>query len=138
VDESNGDRLVYRHHTSPEFNIGKWRIRLKITTSDWQLNLVRRMKWWRKLPNWHHREVAFRDWYIRLLDRINLSNPTAYEQALRVLKCPESVSGYREVRYPKMDAARAAVEAELGSPAPKVQVDVKRNVLDALRTPANV
>jgi indolepyruvate ferredoxin oxidoreductase len=138
VDESNGDRLVYRHHTSPEFHIGKWRIRLKITTSDWQLNLVRRMKWWRKLPNWHWREVAFRDWYIGLLDRIGLANPTAYEQALRVLKCPESVSGYREVRYPKMDAARTAVEAELGAPPPRVQVDVKRNVLDALRTPANV
>ena len=23
VDEANGDRIVYRHHTSPEFNIGK-------------------------------------------------------------------------------------------------------------------
>src|SRR5213076_1204482 len=40
VDESNGDRLVYRHHTSPEFHIGKHRVRFKITTSDWQLNLV--------------------------------------------------------------------------------------------------
>ncbi len=29
VDVSNGDRLVYRHHTSPEFNIGKHRIRLQ-------------------------------------------------------------------------------------------------------------
>src|SRR5207248_3745672 len=44
IDESNGDRLIYRHHTSPEFNIGPWRVRLKITTSDWQLNLVRKMK----------------------------------------------------------------------------------------------
>jgi len=50
VDVANGDTLVYRHHTSPEFNIGKFRIRLKITTTDWQLNLVRHMKWWRKLP----------------------------------------------------------------------------------------
>src|SRR3954467_15683315 len=45
VDESNGDRLFCPHRTAPEFHIGKWRIRLKITTSDWQLNLVRRMKW---------------------------------------------------------------------------------------------
>jgi indolepyruvate ferredoxin oxidoreductase len=138
IDESNGDRLVYRHHTSPEFHIGKHRIRFKITTSDWQLNLVRRMKWWRKLPGWHHREVAFRDWYIGLLDRIAPATPHGYEQALRVLKCPESVSGYREVRYPKMDAARTAVEAELGTPAPKVEVDVNRNVLDTFRTPAKV
>ena len=29
VDVSNGDRIVYRHHTSPEFNIGKYRVRLQ-------------------------------------------------------------------------------------------------------------
>ncbi len=61
VDESNGDRIVYRHHTSPEFNIGKFRIRMKITTTDWQLKLVSGMKWWRKLPGWHKKENAFRD-----------------------------------------------------------------------------
>ena len=70
--------------------------------------------------------------------RIALANPTAYEQALRVLKCPESVTGYREVRYPKMDAARQFIEAELGTPTPKIEVDVKRNVLHTFRTPANV
>src|SRR6185437_717156 len=37
VDTSNGDKLVYRHHTNPEFNVGKRRIRVKITTRDWQL-----------------------------------------------------------------------------------------------------
>ncbi len=64
VDVANGDKLVYRHHTSPEFNIGKFRLRFEITTTDWQLNVVRRMKWWRKLPGWHSKENAFRDWYI--------------------------------------------------------------------------
>ena len=33
VDVANGDRIVYRHHTSPEFNIGKRRIRFNITTT---------------------------------------------------------------------------------------------------------
>jgi indolepyruvate ferredoxin oxidoreductase len=33
IDAANGDRLVYRHHTSPEFNIGKRRIRLRMTTA---------------------------------------------------------------------------------------------------------
>jgi indolepyruvate ferredoxin oxidoreductase len=113
VDESNGDRIVYRHHTNPEFNIGKHRIRLRITTTDWQLKLVQHMKWWRKLPGWHIRENAFRDWYVGLLDRVSLSNDTAYAQALKILRCPEDVSGYREVRYPKMDKVREAVEAEL-------------------------
>ena len=40
VDVSNGDRIVYRHHTSPEFNVGKYRVRLRITTRDWHLKLV--------------------------------------------------------------------------------------------------
>jgi indolepyruvate ferredoxin oxidoreductase len=113
VDRLNGDRLRYRHHTSPEFNIGKRRLRFQITTTDWQLQIVRHMKWWRKLPGWHHREVAFRDWYASLLERVDLSDDAAYEKALLALKCPEEVTGYREVRYPKMDRARAAVEAVL-------------------------
>jgi indolepyruvate ferredoxin oxidoreductase len=137
VDVSNGDQLIYRHHTSPEFNLGRHRIRLRITTRDWHLNLVRRMKWWRKLPGWHRREVEFRDWYIALLDRVNLSSAAGYEQALRVLKSPEPVTGYREVRYPKMNEARTIVEAELTrvvSPAHEAQ----STVLDGLRSPTHV
>jgi len=136
VDVSNGDRLVYRHHTSPEFNIGKYRVRLKITTSDWQLKLVRQMKWWRKLPGWHRREIAFRDWYIGLLDRLNLSSDAGYAQAVRVLTSIEPVTGYREVRYPKMDAAQAAVEAELKQAT--VTSDDRRDVLQGFRTPTHV
>jgi len=136
VDESNGDKIIYRHHTSPEFNIWKWHIRLKITTSDWQLNLVRKMKWWRKLPGWHRREVAFRDWYIQLLDRAPIA--TDYERAMRVIQCPAEVNGYREVRYPKMDAARAFAEAEMSAPAASVEVTVRPEVIEAFRTPARV
>src|SRR6185312_12083871 len=56
VDEANGDRIVYRHPTSPEFNIGLYRVRLRTTTRDWHLRLASKMKWWRKLPGWHRRE----------------------------------------------------------------------------------
>jgi indolepyruvate ferredoxin oxidoreductase len=137
VDVSNGDRIVYRHHTSPEFNIGKWRIRMKITTRDWHLNVVRRMKWWRKLPGWHRRETEFRDWYASLLDRVNLATPEAYEQALRILRCAEQVSGYREVRYPKMNEVRTSVEAEL-TRVPATPEPEKATLLDSLRTPTSV
>jgi indolepyruvate ferredoxin oxidoreductase len=116
VDVLNGDRLKYRHHTSPEFNVGPWRIRLRLTTTDWQLGLVRHMKWWRKLPGWHKRETTFRDWYIGLFDRVSLNTDEAYEKAVRILRCPEQVSGYREVRYPKMDVVKAAIEGELHPP----------------------
>jgi indolepyruvate ferredoxin oxidoreductase len=115
VDVSNGDKLVYRHHTNPEFNIGKFRVRLRLTTTDWQLRLVRHCKWWRKLPGWHRRETAFRDWYIGLLGRLALTSDQAYAQALKVLRCPEEATGYREIRYPKMDQIKAQIEAELSS-----------------------
>jgi indolepyruvate ferredoxin oxidoreductase len=138
VDVSNGDRIVYRHHTSPEFNIGRFRVRLRITTQDWQLKLVSHMKWWRKLPGWHKREVAFRDWYVGLLERINLSNDANYEQAIRVLNCIREVTGYREVRYPKQDRAMQQVEAELSHQPAKLEMSVNRDVLDGLRTPTHV
>jgi indolepyruvate ferredoxin oxidoreductase len=136
VDVANGDRLVYRHHTNPEFSLGKLRIRLKITTRDWQLQLVRHFKWVRRLPGWHKREQAFRDWYVGLLGRIQLNSDSGYEQALRLLSCPEEVTGYREVRYPKQDAVRNRIEAEL---APAVaQTAAKPTVLDTLRSPGRV
>ena len=115
IDEANGDRIIYRHHTNPEFTIGQRRIRFKINTTHWMLQIVRRMKWWRHLPGWHRREVAFRDWYIGLIERIDLSTDAGYEQAMKVLKCHEDVTGYREVRYPKMARVQAEVEQELGS-----------------------
>ncbi len=123
IDLQNGDRLQYRHHTSPEFNIGKFRFRMKLTTSDWQLKLVSNMRWWRKLPRWHEREVAFRDWYQDLLERVSLASGDEYDKALRILKAPEEVSGYREVRYPKMDRARKVVEAEFKTQPPIDHID---------------
>ena len=137
VDVSNGDRIVYRHHTSPEFNVGKFRVRLRITTQDWQLKLVSHMKWWRKLPGWHHRETAFRDWYIGLLDAIDLSDAAGYERAVNTLRCYEDVSGYREVRYPKMDRVRESVQKSLTTP-PKVEVSVRRDALNHARETASV
>jgi indolepyruvate ferredoxin oxidoreductase len=136
VDVANGDKLVYRHHTSPEFNIGKYRLRFQITTTDWQLNLVRHMKWWRKLPGWHARENAFRDWYIDLLSKVSL-NPGTYGNALAMLKCPEEVTGYREVRYPKMDRARHRVDLELLNP-PKLELEIHREALEDFRVHAGV
>jgi len=114
IDVSNGDCIIYKHHTKPEINIGRFRFRPNITTRDWHLNIVRRMKWMRKLPGWHRREAEFRDWYAGLLDRVNLSHDAGYALALRVLGCPEQVTGYREVRYPKQEQVRQQIESELG------------------------
>lgn len=113
VDVANGDRLVYKHHTNPELVVGPWRVRFKITTRDWMLELVRRCTFLRHLPGWHARETAFRDWYITLLSRIDLKTDESYAQSLTALRCPENVTGYREVRYPKMEQAQKDAEAAL-------------------------
>ena len=55
---------------------------------------------------------------------------------MRVLTSIEPVTGYREVRYPKMDAAQAAVEAELKQAT--VTSDDRRDVLQGFRTPTHV
>jgi indolepyruvate ferredoxin oxidoreductase len=136
VDVANGDKLVYRHHTSPEFNVGKYRLRFKITTTDWQLNMVRHMKWWRKLPGWHARETSFREWYVGLIERVSL-NDASYAESVAILKCTEEVTGYREVRYPKMDAVKTRIESEI-SRTPKMEMDVRRDVLQGMRTPTGV
>lgn len=117
VDESNGDRIVYRHHTSPEFPLpGGRRLRLKITTTDWQLKLVSRFRFLRKLPGWHRREVQFREWYVGLIDKLKFENSAEYNRSVRILKAIEPVTGYREVRYPKMDECVATVDRELAQP----------------------
>jgi len=136
VDVANGDRIIYRHCTRPEFNVGHWRFRLNIRTTDWQLKLVRHMKWWRKLPGWHGRETSFREWYVGLLERVSLGSDAAYARALKVLRCAEDVKGYREVRYPTIDAARQMVEAELARPM--VEVTVRASAMEGARTPVGV
>ena len=80
------------------------------------------------------REIAFRDWYIGLLDRVGL-NDLDYADSVKLLSSPEPVTGYREVRYPKMDRTMAEVETALGKPN-RVEVTVNRDVLE--RMPAGV
>lgn len=130
IDESNGDRIIYRHHTSPEFPLpGKRRLRLKITTTDWQLKIVSRFRWLRKLPGWHRREVEFREWYLGLIPKLRFDNSAEYNSAIRILKAIEPVTGYREVRYPKMDECAKYVGNEL-SQTPEIPFD-DRDLLPA-------
>ena len=115
VDVANGDRIVYRHHTNPELNIGPWRLRLRIDARPWMLRIMRHCKWLRRLPGWHRREREFGRWYVELLDRISLATDEDYATALEALRCPQQVAGYREVRYGAMDAARRQVDPMLGA-----------------------
>ncbi len=124
VDPARGDRLEYRHLNRPQFTLLGREIAWDMKTRDWMLNLMKRLRWLRRvLPDWHRRERDFRDWYADLLPRFAdlASDATRYRSFLKVLELPESVTGYREIRYPKMEAARQQAErwlAELALPSP--------------------
>jgi indolepyruvate ferredoxin oxidoreductase len=113
VDPERGDRLEYRHLNRPQFTLWGRDLAWDMRTRDWMLNLVKHLRWLRRaLPDWHREEKAFRDWYIGLLPQFAQAvlDAKRYELFLRILKLPEAVTGYREIRYPKMAAARAQAD----------------------------
>ena len=114
INPERGDRLVYRHFNKPEFALGPVRVRFRIKSRQWMLKLVARAKFLRKLvPGWHRKERRFRNWYIGLLREFRPDRAEAYEEFVRIFRCPEEVTGYGEVRYPKMAAARKRVDSIL-------------------------
>ncbi len=107
IDPQNGDRVIYRHFNRPEFTLFGKDIHFDITTRNWMLRLMKRMKFLRRfLPQWHRREKAFRDWYLQLVERFQYFDDETYFAYVEALKCPEGVKGYREIRYPKMEEAK--------------------------------
>ena len=111
VNPARGDRIRYRHHNRPEFVVLGRTVRFHWRSRDWQLRLMSGCGWLRSvLPGWHRREREFRDWYEDLVDRADWTAEAQYDRWLRVLQTPEPVTGFREVRYPKMEAARTRAE----------------------------
>ena len=110
IDLDAQDQIIYRRVHRPEFSLLRRRFSFEWTSRDWQLRLMSRVGWLRRLmPRWHQREQRFRDWYERLVDQVDLSpdsTPEQYERWLAALGTPEMVSGFREVAYPKMAAAQ--------------------------------
>jgi indolepyruvate ferredoxin oxidoreductase len=121
IDENNGDRLRYRHFNRPALTIFGKTLRWDMVTRDWQLRLVKRMKFLRRwLPGWHREERDFREWYLELASKFEAEDGASYALWIDILRCPEEVRGYREVRQPKMrDAFRKAEQGltELSSRA---------------------
>ena len=112
VDTANGDRIQYVHLNRPHFTVMGFDVEGDIDTRNWQLNLMKRMKFLRRwLPQWHAKEKAFREWYIiRVIDTFAPNGEEAYEKHLQALECAEEVRGYRDIRYPKMEVAQQTVE----------------------------
>ena len=115
VDPANGDRIKYVHLNRPHFTVMGLDLEGDIDTRNWQLHLMKRMKFLRRwLPEWHAKEKAFRDWYItRVIDTFSPIDTETYEKHLQALECVEEVRGYRDIRYPKMETAKQKVEGLL-------------------------
>jgi indolepyruvate ferredoxin oxidoreductase len=124
LDLKRGDRIEYRHLTRPHFRLFGRDFRPDLKTRDWQLRLMSRAKFLRRLFSswWHREEVEFREWYCGLMARFSYQDEAQYRAWVQVLSLPEEVRGYRAVRDPKMAAAkrRAAelLEARPPSRAP--------------------
>ena len=111
VDESNGDKLKYVHLNRPRFTIMGFNFERDISPRNWQLGLMKKMKFLRRwLSQWHAKEKEFRDWYTtQVIDTFAPTDAESYENHVRAIEVPEEVRGYREVRHPKMEAAREKV-----------------------------
>ncbi len=114
VDEKRGDKIIYHHLNRPEFNVLGRDFRFKFSPKKWQLNLLKHLRWLRRvMPQWHRREREFRDWYIGVVENFHYEDRASYDRYVKALRCVEDVRGYREVRYPKMDEARRRAESLL-------------------------
>ncbi len=115
VDTANGDKIRYVHLNRPHFTVMGLDFESDIDTRNWQLHLMKRMKFLRRwLPEWHAKEKAFREWYItRVIDTFSPADTETYERHLQALECVEEVRGYREIRYPKMEMVKQTVEGLL-------------------------
>lgn len=112
-----GDRIIHRHLNRPEFTFGRHTLRFHLKTRPWMLRLMREAKFLRKLlPTWHAKERAFRAWYFDLADQFAASSDaSAYATWLKLLRLPEEATGYREVRYPRMEQVQKRAEELLAS-----------------------
>ncbi len=111
VDEANGDRIEYLHWNQPQFTIFGRDITFRLNTRNWHLRLMCHATLLRRLlPQWHRREKAFREWYLQLVNGFAYSDRTTYDRYVEILRVPETVRGYRDVRYPTMEEAQRAAE----------------------------
>lgn len=112
IDETNGDKIKYIHLNRPEFTVFGFELEFDLNTRNWMLNILKYCKFLRwLLPEWHHKEKEFRDWYIHWVKSFNyFQEDSNYWDYIELLKTPETVRGYRKIRYPKIEDARRKID----------------------------
>ncbi len=113
IDPARGDRIRYRHFTTPQLTLFGQEFRFKLTTRNWQLRIMRHLRWLRRMwPAWHAAEREFGRWYVTQVVEPFISRSgegPSYRAFVEAINCVELAKGYREVRAPGMEAARRAV-----------------------------
>jgi len=103
VNPANGDKIRYRRTFHPRL-FGK---QLDITVPNWGLYVLRKMRFLRKvLPSHFRHEHALLKWYEQIVDDFENIDEKFYSEYLNVLRSIEPITGYAEVRRPKIDEAR--------------------------------
>ncbi len=131
IDPARGDRVQYRHLTRPHFRFLGRDFRPDVKARDWQLRILSRMKFLRRLfaSWWHREEIDFREWFADLVHAFDGGeNRVSYETWVELLSLPEEVRGYRIVRTPKMEAAREHAKtllAAASTPSQRISVPVE-------------
>jgi len=124
IDPGRGDRIGYKHIMRPHFQVFGLDLRFDLSPPVWILKLMRRMTFLRKLlPAWHSEEKAYRDWFADLVRKFEVTDTGRYAAYVRVFKLPDQVRGYREVIWPKMQAAMLTAEYLLEGKGQLVAID---------------
>jgi indolepyruvate ferredoxin oxidoreductase len=111
IDPARGDRIRYKHIMRPHFEVFGMDIKFDLSPPVWMLKVMRRLGFLRKmLPTWHTEEKAYRNWYMGIVESFAAEEVTQYAAYVRVFKLPDQVRGYREVIWPKMQAAMQNAE----------------------------
>jgi len=107
VDPARGDRILRGHINRPHFDLLGLQLEFDLRGRQWQMRAMRHLRVLRRvLPRWHQREKDFCDWYCDLLARFFYHDPETYRTWLEILRLPQMTTGYRDVRYPKMEQAK--------------------------------
>ncbi len=103
VNPANGDRIRYRRVFHPRL-LGR---RVDIRLPQWCLYVMRSLRFLRKPMFWYRlRERRFLRWYEQIVDGFCSADESSYEQYVELLRLPDTVRGYAEIRWPKMKQAR--------------------------------
>ncbi|GMU22763.1 MAG: indolepyruvate ferredoxin oxidoreductase [Phycisphaerae bacterium] len=112
VNPARGDRIRYRRTFHPRF-FGK---QVDVRIPHWMLYVIRNFRFLRPvLPGYHREDKQLLQWYERVVDDFAYTDETSYQLYVDALNTVESVTGYAEIRWPKMEAARTRAEQLLAA-----------------------